>query len=427
MAIFLLNGYLFYSNTFVVANFYVLIYLVLLLITFGLFFKLHLKSANLDFKILKNTLNQHSNLQYRYYFLYLGIIFPIAEAFNLILNKSNIINSYVEFSIGAFCIIVFFLTQKKEITNYSYYIFRTCFFILLTSTLYSYLIEKPSLIMFSKYLLLMFFAFVLFKKFTSYLIFIGINFLILFGLTIFKNEEISNIIILINSLFVILIVHFGQIIRHVKSNERLIFTQDIINNTNSIIIATDNFGNLQYCNDSITKILGYTPEEVLGKAFWKLTEDPDYEDGDYTDKFKPNSVYTRKLKCKNGDYKFIQWTDFKYTSNIYVATGQDITSRINLENKYSNLIQNAKDIIYESDKYGTITYVNKFALTVSGYTQDEILGKNFSYFVKDDYKLDVVNFYIQNIDENDEYDLFHFFIIKIYMDLLNCIRFQSKD
>ena len=103
-----------------------------------------------------------------------------------------------------------------------------------------------------------------------------------------------------------MIIHLGQIIRNIKANERLIFTQDIINNTNSIIIATDNMGNVLYCNDSITKILGYSPEEVLGKAFWQLTEDAEFESIDYTNKFKPNAVYFRKLKCKNGDYKFIQ-------------------------------------------------------------------------------------------------------------------------
>ena len=118
--------------------------------------------------------------------------------------------------------------------------------------------------------------------------------------------------------------------------------------------AADNLGNVQYCNDSITKILGYTPEEVLGKAFWSLTEDTEFESGDYSNKFKPNAVYFRKLKCKNGDYKFIQWTDFKQTNNTYVATGQDVTSKISLETKYTNLIQNAKDIIYESDRYGNI-------------------------------------------------------------------------
>ncbi|MBE9576059.1 PAS domain S-box protein [Flavobacterium proteolyticum] len=209
-----------------------------------------------------------------------------------------------------------------------------------------------------------------------------------------------------------MVIHLGQIIRNIKANERLIFTQDIINNTNSIIIAADNLGNVQYCNDSITKILGYTPEEVLGKAFWSLTEDTEFEAGDYSSKFKPNAVYFRKLKCKNGEYKFIQWTDFKQTNNTYVATGQDVTSKISLETKYANLIQNAKDIIYESDRYGNIIYANKFSIQTLGYKLEELLGRHFSDFIREDFKSTVSKFYVDSISETDEFDILEFPIIK---------------
>lgn len=412
MAVSLLNGLFFFFNTFVVANLYVLLYLILLLTVFGLFFNFQLKSSNIDFRTLRNTVNYHSNSQYRYYFLYLGLIFPVAELFYLIFNESKSVNSYFEFLTGAFCVFIFLITSKNEIAKYSYVIFRTCFYLLLLSVIYEFFKESINFLLFSKYLLLLFFAFAIFKRFTTYLIFISINFFLLFFLTIFKNEETLNIITLINALFIIMVIHLGQIIRNIKANERLIFTQDIINNTNSIIIAADNLGNVQYCNDSITKILGYTPEEVLGKAFWSLTEDTEFEAGDYSSKFKPNAVYFRKLKCKNGEYKFIQWTDFKQTNNTYVATGQDITSKISLETKYANLIQNAKDIIYESDRYGNIIYANKFSIQTLGYKLEELLGRHFSDFIREDFKSTVSKFYIDSISETDEFDILEFPIIK---------------
>lgn len=412
MAITLQNGFFFFSNAFVVANLYVLLYLILLLTVFGLFFNFQLKSSNIDLRTLRNTVNYHSNSQYRYYFLYLGLIFPVAELFYLIFNESKSVNSYFEFLTGAFCVFIFLITSKNEIAKYSYVIFRTCFYLLLLSVIYEFFKESINFLLFSKYLLLLFFGFAIFKRFTTYLIFISINFFLLFFLTIFKNEETLNIITLINALFIIMVIHLGQIIRNIKANERLIFTQDIINNTNSIIIAADNLGNVQYCNDSITKILGYTPEEVLGKAFWSLTEDTEFEAGDYSSKFKPNAVYFRKLKCKNGEYKFIQWTDFKQTNNTYVATGQDITSKISLETKYANLIQNAKDIIYESDRYGNIIYANKFSIQTLGYKLEELLGRHFSDFIREDFKSTVSKFYIDSISETDEFDILEFPIIK---------------
>lgn len=412
MAVTLQNGFFFLSNISAVASLYVFIYLILLLTVFGLFFNFQLKSSNIDFRTLRNTINHHSNAQYRYYFLYLGLIFPVAELFYLIFNESKSVNSYLEFLTGAFCVFIFLITSKNEIAKYSYVIFRTCFYLLLLSVIYEFFKESMNFLLFSKYLLLLFFAFAIFKRFTTYLIFISINFFLLFFLTIFKNEETLNIITLINALFIIMVIHLGQIIRNIKANERLIFTQDIINNTNSIIIAADNLGNVQYCNDSITKILGYTPEEVLGKAFWSLTEDTEFEAGDYSSKFKPNAVYFRKLKCKNGEYKFIQWTDFKQTNNTYVATGQDITSKISLETKYANLIQNAKDIIYESDRYGNIIYANKFSIQTLGYKLEELLGRHFSDFIREDFKSTVSKFYIDSISETDEFEILEFPIIK---------------
>jgi PAS domain S-box-containing protein len=146
--------------------------------------------------------------------------------------------------------------------------------------------------------------------------------------------------------------------------------------------------------------------------FWKLTEDKDFEPIDYNLKFVPNQLYIRKLKCKNGEYKYIQWTDVKHNDNLFVATGQDVTSKVELEKKYYDLIQSAKDIIYESDQWGNITYVNKFSTELLGYDFDEIIGKHFSYFIVDGYKEKVIDFYRpENLDYND-FDILEFPIRK---------------
>ena len=162
MAVTLQNGFFFFSNALVVANLYVLLYLILLLTVFGLFFNFQLKSSNIDFRTLRNTVNHHSNSQYRYYFLYLGLIFPVAELFYLIFNESKSVNSYFEFLIGAFCVFIFIITSKKEIAKYSYTIFRICFYLLLLSVINGFFKENMNFLLFSKYLLLLFFAFAIF-------------------------------------------------------------------------------------------------------------------------------------------------------------------------------------------------------------------------------------------------------------------------
>ncbi len=96
-------------------------------------------------------------------------------------------------------------------------------------------------------------------------------------------------------------------------------------------------------------------------------------------------MYVRKLKCKNGDYRYIQWKDKKYSEDVVIGIGQDVTEQINIENQYRSLIESAADLIYEIDLNGTITYVNQFTEKTLGYSKDEIVDKLFFKFIRSDY------------------------------------------
>jgi PAS domain S-box-containing protein len=54
------------------------------------------------------------------------------------------------------------------------------------------------------------------------------------------------------------------------------------------------------------------------------------------------------------------------------------------EERYRELFENAKDAIYVHDLSGNYTSVNRAAERLSGYTRDEILGRNFSQFISAD-------------------------------------------
>ena len=51
------------------------------------------------------------------------------------------------------------------------------------------------------------------------------------------------------------------------------------------------------------------------------------------------------------------------------------------EERYRELFENAKDAIYVHDLKGTYTSINRAAEKLSGYTRDEILGRNFAHFI----------------------------------------------
>lgn len=83
-----------------------------------------------------------------------------------------------------------------------------------------------------------------------------------------------------------------------------------------------------------------------------------------------------------------------------------------LNNLYKNLIQNAVDIIFETDEIGNFTFVNDFTVSHLGYSMGEIIGTPFNHFVRADYKERLMLFY-QNLKRLDrDFPSFEFPIIK---------------
>jgi PAS domain S-box-containing protein len=200
-------------------------------------------------------------------------------------------------------------------------------------------------------------------------------------------------------LFLILIIYISLIA--IKARRKLIFANEIVNKGNTLTIATNKKGELLFCSDQITEFLGYTKEEVMGFGFWNLTEDPDFIGEAYHKNYIDNKFHIRKLKCKNGEYKFIQWKDRKFSENLIIGIGQDVTEQMHVQNQYKNLIENANDIIYETNLKGNYTFINKHSEVISGYSLEELYKKHFSEIIRDDYREKVLSFYASiNKDAN---------------------------
>ena len=83
-----------------------------------------------------------------------------------------------------------------------------------------------------------------------------------------------------------------------------------------------------------------------------------------------------------------------------------------MEKKYKNLIQNAVDIIFETDINGNFNFVNDFTLQHLGYSEDEILGKPFTDFVRDDHKERLLHFYQDIINPVSNFPTIEFPILR---------------
>ncbi len=190
--------------------------------------------------------------------------------------------------------------------------------------------------------------------------------------------------------FLIAIVNHARHIVLLNTKYKLLFSDNIVNKGNSLVIAVNQKGELLYCSDTIKSILGYSSKEVMGMNFWKLTKDPEFKSFDYEIN---KDLYIRKLKCKDDSLKFIQWKDSKYSDEIIVGIGQDVTEQIHIQNQYKNFIENSSEMVFETNNLGILTFVNNFAIKTMGYSNKEILGKPFTFFIREDYQQKIFDRY----------------------------------
>ncbi len=111
----------------------------------------------------------------------------------------------------------------------------------------------------------------------------------------------------------------------------------ILNYVDSMLVVTGKDGEVLYANPSVEKTLGYNIEDIMGDKWWELTYDDPQEalkvkNAIFNNVFFNIEDYTniskRKIKTRNGDYKWIEWQVSKGINETYISIGNDITARV---------------------------------------------------------------------------------------------------
>ena len=199
------------------------------------------------------------------------------------------------------------------------------------------------------------------------------------------------------AVIVTLVISFITILIRLNLFNRLVFADTIINNSRSIVLAVDKKANVVFASRSITSVLGYTSEEVLGDGWWNVRSDNQEENAErkklvLTDK-DANETYVVPIRAKNGSIRWIQWQDTVMEGNIKVGIGLDVTDRHQIEERYRDIVESASDIIYTANFGGFFTYTNDVAVKILGYPLEELLGRHFTEFIHPDWIKEVTTFY----------------------------------
>jgi PAS domain S-box-containing protein len=179
-----------------------------------------------------------------------------------------------------------------------------------------------------------------------------------------------------------------------QSEERYRF---LVDNSPDIIFSTDAEGTFTYLSDSIEKMTGFPPAELVGGHFsagvdpaslpaaierWEaIVAEP-----------SRRQVVKLDLIHKNGGTVPVEVSSIGTTVNgafagIHGAT-RDIAERERLERelrqseeRYRFLVENSPDIIFSTDAEGRYTYYSETVERLTGYGAADLLGKHFSTIV----------------------------------------------
>jgi PAS domain S-box-containing protein len=164
----------------------------------------------------------------------------------------------------------------------------------------------------------------------------------------------------------------------------------ISNNSADMIFLLDSNLNIEYASPSIERILGYKEFAVLGKDFNTFTEKGNEINQHIMSTSQINTsqqMLSFRMKDAYGEFKWTEavynrFKESKESEEKILVHVRDIneqylaqTMLIENEARYRNLFSNMNLGIMEVDKDERILYTNRSFERISGYTQDELIGK----------------------------------------------------
>lgn len=194
-----------------------------------------------------------------------------------------------------------------------------------------------------------------------------------------------------------------------KQREELYST--LMENMNEAVLQTDLEDKVIYVNNRFEKVLGYNPNEVLGKSIYQFLLDEAGVDfvqrANENRKNKEYEQYEMKLKHKNGHYlNFLISAspvidpNGEVLGSIGVMT--DITEMLKAidqlkasEEKFRLIAENSADVISIQTIDGKFKYLSPSCHTILGYYPDELIGLTPIFFIKPEYKERFLKLYSQ--------------------------------
>ena len=182
-----------------------------------------------------------------------------------------------------------------------------------------------------------------------------------------------------------------------QSEARFQLADSILSAVQNVVLVANERGQITFASPSVSRLFGYSPEEVLGEGWLTLTIRDREERGriqHYLAAAAKGEVevrptpYEREMQDKQGTRRWILWQDARGPGNSLIGIGAEVTEHKRAqealrasEERYRSLFENANDAIVTFTLEGIVTSVNRGLEAMLGWSREELIGQHYRKFV----------------------------------------------
>jgi len=187
--------------------------------------------------------------------------------------------------------------------------------------------------------------------------------------------------------------------------ERLLDSEEmyrtLVRTSPDAVTATDLEGRITYVSEKTLELHGFErAEEMIGKSSLDFIAPEDHAravDGIRKTMEKGSTSLRRYTLFRKDGTSFIGELsaslikDAEGNPKAFIGIVRDVSERSRMEEalraseeKYRDLVENAKDAIYSLDRDGVITYMSPSVEFISGYKPSDLVGRPFHNFINED-------------------------------------------
>ncbi len=189
------------------------------------------------------------------------------------------------------------------------------------------------------------------------------------------------------------LVHANDITERIEATEQ---RNQMFQLSSDIIVVAGFDGYVKQTNPALQSLLGWTIDDLKTRPWPDLVHPADLERSRAINKVlaegKPVNDFENRVLCKDGSFRWMSWNAIAAPGkSVIYAAGRDVTTQresvkaiMESEARYRRIIETANEGIWLLDEDGNTTFVNKTLAGMLGYSVEEIAGKPFEAFLREE-------------------------------------------